>query len=393
MTSTAKSKKNYYEILEVSKDASPEEIRKSYHKLALRFHPDKNPNNPEALEKFKEIGEAYSVLSDETKKKTYDMHGDIDEDDYFDMGEGVDPFHVFNSIFQQHMNTFMNMHYEKDLDLNHILGQFQTPFGASLPGVKIQVHTFPLGGISSLSKEDLEFIQNEMMDESEDEDDFPQGIPSFFSNFIPSKGGKKKKKILKKKEEIVMKEKPDDLLIEIKVSLKDILDEKTKTITYERMREKNGEYKMKKRKIEIPIFGKEILFEGDGNEEKNCKKRGDVILQIEMKQEEKYRRIREYDLLTTYEISIEVEEISYHDLELPNGEKVSFEIHIDELKQSYIGKIIGKGIPYKNEEDVRCRGDLYISLCIKDDKENGEKREGEKYEKWESVNIFEIVEG
>lgn len=68
-------KKNYYEILGVNKSASKDEIKKAYRKLAMKYHPDKNRGNKEAEEKFKEISEAYAVLSNEKKKKQYDMFG------------------------------------------------------------------------------------------------------------------------------------------------------------------------------------------------------------------------------------------------------------------------------------------------------------------------------
>ena len=69
------SKKDFYQILGVSKSSSPDDIKKSYRKLAMQYHPDKNQGNKKAEEKFKEISEAYEVLSDETKKKNYDMFG------------------------------------------------------------------------------------------------------------------------------------------------------------------------------------------------------------------------------------------------------------------------------------------------------------------------------
>ncbi|MCW5206075.1 DnaJ domain-containing protein [Desulfobulbus sp. F5] len=65
----------YYKILGVEKSATADEIKKSYRKLALKYHPDKNPDNKEAEAKFKEINEAYAVLSDEKKRKEYDTYG------------------------------------------------------------------------------------------------------------------------------------------------------------------------------------------------------------------------------------------------------------------------------------------------------------------------------
>uniref|UniRef100_A0A8C3AG79 DnaJ (Hsp40) homolog, subfamily C, member 5 gamma b n=1 Tax=Cyclopterus lumpus TaxID=8103 RepID=A0A8C3AG79_CYCLU len=66
-----------YKILGLEKGASPEDIKKAYRKLALRHHPDKNPNNPEAADKFKEINNANSILSDENKRKIYDEYGSM----------------------------------------------------------------------------------------------------------------------------------------------------------------------------------------------------------------------------------------------------------------------------------------------------------------------------
>ena len=67
--------KNYYDILGVDKNATPDEIKSAYRKQAKKYHPDLNPNNSEAAEKFKEVNEAYEVLSDATKKSNYDTYG------------------------------------------------------------------------------------------------------------------------------------------------------------------------------------------------------------------------------------------------------------------------------------------------------------------------------
>ncbi len=80
--------KDYYKILEVSKNATKEEIKKSYRKLAKKYHPDLNPDNAKAQEKFKEINEAYEVLGDDDKKQKYDTFGSGYD---FTNGQNFDP--------------------------------------------------------------------------------------------------------------------------------------------------------------------------------------------------------------------------------------------------------------------------------------------------------------
>lgn len=68
-------KRDYYEVLGVQKGASADEIKKAYRKLAIKYHPDKNPGDKEAEEKFKEAAEAYEVLSNDDKRAKYDQFG------------------------------------------------------------------------------------------------------------------------------------------------------------------------------------------------------------------------------------------------------------------------------------------------------------------------------
>lgn len=91
---------NYYQTLGVSKTATPEEIKSSYRKLALKYHPDRNPNNKEAEDKFKKISEAYAVLSDTEKRKQYDTFGESGFHQRYsseDIFRGTD----FSSIFDE----------------------------------------------------------------------------------------------------------------------------------------------------------------------------------------------------------------------------------------------------------------------------------------------------
>ncbi|MEM4311450.1 MAG: molecular chaperone DnaJ [Nitrososphaerales archaeon] len=128
---SSNSKRDYYEILGVDKNASKEEIKRAYRKLALQYHPDRN-KSPEAEEKFKEISEAYAVLSDDEKRRIYDMYGheglsgkytheDIfrgaDFEDIFrDLGFGFG----FDDIFERFFG-FRTVQRPKGIDLNYNL--------------------------------------------------------------------------------------------------------------------------------------------------------------------------------------------------------------------------------------------------------------------------------
>ena len=96
------SKRDYYEVLGVSKSASESEIKKAYRKMAIKYHPDKNPGNKEAEEKFKEAAEAYDVLSNPEKKQRYDQFGHAGMGNRGGYGGGMnmdDIFSQFGDIF------------------------------------------------------------------------------------------------------------------------------------------------------------------------------------------------------------------------------------------------------------------------------------------------------
>jgi len=94
-------KRDYYDVLGVQRGATDQEIKSAYRKLALQYHPDRNPNNPDAEEKFKECSEAYAVLADAEKRSMYDRFGHAGVGGPAGGGAGFDAsvFQDFNDIF------------------------------------------------------------------------------------------------------------------------------------------------------------------------------------------------------------------------------------------------------------------------------------------------------
>ncbi|RXZ45018.1 molecular chaperone DnaJ [Crenobacter cavernae] len=92
-------KRDYYEVLGLAKNASEDEIKKTYRKLAMKYHPDRNPDSHEAEEKFKEVKEAYEILSEPEKRAAYDQFGHAGVDQQAGMGGGAGGFGGFGDAF------------------------------------------------------------------------------------------------------------------------------------------------------------------------------------------------------------------------------------------------------------------------------------------------------
>ncbi|MDR0598658.1 MAG: molecular chaperone DnaJ [Treponema sp.] len=99
-------KRDYYEVLGVQKNASKDDIKKAYRKLAIQYHPDKNPGNKEAEEKFKEATEAYEILGDDQKKAAYDQFGFAGVDGMAGQGDFSQTFRGFEDIFGDFSGIF-----------------------------------------------------------------------------------------------------------------------------------------------------------------------------------------------------------------------------------------------------------------------------------------------
>jgi len=343
--------KDYYKILDVDRKSTDEEIRKSYKKLALRFHPDKNPGDDSACEKFKEISEAYSVLGNKEKKSQYDIIGSVD-----DNFEGEDPFSVFNNIFKDHINSFMNMKYENDINIGNIFGAMPG-MSNSFGNVHIRVHTFPTDTNS------FEFNNIE-------DDTIPQ-VASIFENIFKSNKNENINNFsnikMPEKKVRILHNKPDDIIYNINVSLIDIYNLAKKKITISRSRKVDGKYIIKKKKIEIPIFGKEILLENEGDEIKNYKQRGNIIINIFNEPNENFKRINEYDILTYKEVPLNQLYSSFvYEIILPHGEvlNIQSEPMINQESSNLLQRINKKGLPYENENNEILYGNLYIIYKI-----------------------------
>src|SRR5919201_514027 len=93
-------KRDYYEVLGVNKDCSDEDLKKAYRRLAMKWHPDRNPDNPKAEEHFKEAKEAYEVLCDANKRAAYDQFGQAGVDPHAAGAGGMGGFgDIFSDIF------------------------------------------------------------------------------------------------------------------------------------------------------------------------------------------------------------------------------------------------------------------------------------------------------
>ncbi len=365
--------KDYYNILQIDKNATDDDIKKNYRKLALLYHPDKNKGNDDATNKFKEISEAYSVLSNPDKRQQYDLLGSIDGE--YNQDDN-DPFDIFNNIFQQHMSTFMNMRYDNDLNINSILSNLTGLQDTNLPfnNIHIKVHTYPVDLSNDIDNSNMNGLFSNLFSNL-------SNFNNIHDDTIKDKHHNKhhiKTKHRTKSSTEIMYDKPDPIIYKLNVSLQDIYDMKNTKITITRKRLVDNKYINKHKKISIPTYAKEIILTEQGDQLKNYKQKGDVIIELVNNtnnnddsnidnNNNKFKRINEYDVLTFVDIKLKDLYTAYnYELILPNKEVLFIQTEKMNLNKILVQKVIKKGLPYKinNDDTEWLRGNLYIMYNV-----------------------------
>ena len=312
---------NFYDVLGISKDASNSDIKKSYRKLAIKYHPDKSNDGDEI---FKKVTEAYSILSDESKRHMYDVTGVTDN-------LNIDPHEIFTQLFKD---------FKPD-----VMGEFSSGF---IKGFGGNIKTVPIDdNINNMFK------------------DMMPGVLDSMSSMLTGKTVTENlesdivKDVFK---EVILpkKNKPDAIRKKINIDLRSIYIGKQKRfkIKYTKVK-KNQEFKDIEI-IKLTLALGDIIIENKGNERIGYKERGDVIVTFICKDSD--YEIKKYDLILNKTISIKELYSGFEDKIIkPNGEEEEFIIKPEELIDEQVKIIKNVGLLDKNNK----RGNIIINYNIK----------------------------
>lgn len=293
--------KDYYKILGVEKSADQETIKKTYRKKALKLHPDRNQDNPKAEDQFKELSEAYAILSDPEKRKEYDMYG--------------------TQGFQQ---RYKGEDIYRGSDINDILRDmgygdlFSRIFGGSQ---RTQFKSGPSARTTRTSGSNAGGF------------DF-----SFFGDQAAAKGA--------------------DLAYELPVTLEEAFSGASKTVAYRRA---NGQ--MEKISVKVPpgvATGTKLRLAGKGEKGPQGTPDGDLLIKIKVQENKLYARHQD-DLEMEYKVSFSQAALG-HKLEVPtpDGKTLAVKLAPGSASGSRL-RLKGQGMPKFN---AKGRGDLFVKIQI-----------------------------
>lgn len=290
----------YYQVLGVAKTATADEIKKAYRKLALKYHPDKNPDNKEAEEKFKEISEAYAVLSDPEKRQQYDTFG----------SDGFRQRYSQEDIF-------------RNFDLNDILRQFG--FGGGFRGTG----GFHTSGFRST------------------------GGGSPFDNIFSQAGGRGGCGGGCGPQPV----KGNDLTYEMTVTLEDVLHGTEKTVSLRQ----NGQTQNVSVKIPKGIEdGKRLRLSGKGGHSSSGGPAGDLYLKVQVAAHPVFQRVDD-DLVVEHRIPFSATCLGTT-LEVTTLDGKKFNVKVPAgVQQEAKLRIKGHGLP---AGPIGHRGDLLVKIAV-----------------------------
>ncbi|CDO71842.1 hypothetical protein BN946_scf184939.g66 [Trametes cinnabarina] len=360
---------DYYKLLGVSRDASDDDIKKAYKKMALKWHPDRNSGSEEASKKFKEISEAFEVLSDKQKRAIYDQFGEeglkgggVPPQGAGGPGGGFSSFGGFPGAQTFTFTTGPGGSFSSGgrggfspTDPNKI---FEQIFGmGGLGGMG------GMGGMGGFGRGGRRGGMSSMFAADDDDDDMSG---SFFSSGMPG-GMPGSARSTPRRPQSPAPSQPSEITRPLKVSLEDLYNGATKHLKVSR-RLLNGGTEEKVLEIQIAPgwkSGTKIRFPHAGNEQSNGESQ-DLVFVVEEKPHERFTR-EGNDLVTHVKIPL-VDALtgsgSKQIVEHLDGRKIQVPVPFGIVKPGQTTVLPGEGMPIRKEGSVKKKGDLIVKWDV-----------------------------